>query len=514
MNERFDLKNPQHLVALFLVVFILLTIPLTVISVLTNRDQRSQAAGTATLYLQPSTQNVIVDSALVVNIRENSGTVSVSTVDVTLTYDPNRFQYQSIDSETTSDFKSKPVDPYIDQVNGRITINRFVTQALSTPTGVTGDRLIATVRFVAKRVAGASSMGFTTDSYVYRLSDGGDETGARNGATYTVVDPTPSVNITTPTNGAFVKGPVNISADATDNIGVTRVEFYDGAGLIGTDTTATGNSYSVSWNTSGVAAGGHTLTAKAYDLNGSAVSTPINVVVDNTPPTGITLSGLAAKVKGAVTVTATVTETNMDRFEFKVDSGSVTVDNTSPYTYNIDTTLLSNGAHTLTATAIDKSSNSTPATQNFTVDNQGPSAPVLSGTTVSETQINLSWTASTDALSGPVSYDVYRNGTKITSSPITVTSFQVTGLTAATTYTFIVKAIDTMSNSTDSNTLAIATKTPPKFADLNGDNLVNANDLAILIANWGSTTFLQADLSNDGRVGSADLAMLISRWGS
>jgi len=47
-------------------------------------------------------------------------------------------------------------------------------------------------------------------------------------------------------------------------------------------------------------------------------------------------------------------------------------------------------------------------------------------------------------------------------------------------------------------------------ADLNGDGVVDATDLATLIASWGSPG---ADLDGDGETGASDLAALISAWG-
>jgi hypothetical protein len=49
-------------------------------------------------------------------------------------------------------------------------------------------------------------------------------------------------------------------------------------------------------------------------------------------------------------------------------------------------------------------------------------------------------------------------------------------------------------------------------ADLNGDGLVNAADLAILLGAWGSGD-RAADLDNDAVVGAADLAILLGAWG-
>ena len=515
MNEKFDLKKPTHLLALFLVLFVLLTIPLTVISVLNRRDERSQAANTTAIYLSPTAQNVNVNGNLVVQVRENSGTTAVTTADITLTYDATKLDYVSTDAVVATDpFNKDAALPA--GGGGSVTFVRYVEQFDGqAPRTVTGDKLIATVRFRAKTIPGTTNITIANSSILYG-ADGTDETSTRGVGTYTVVDPVPTVSMTAPANAAFVKGnSVTVSADATDNIGVVGVEFFDGATMIGArDTTATGNSYSVVWNTTTVTAGIHSLTARAYDANGSATSAAVSVTVDNTAPTAVTISGLAAKVKGSVTVTVAATDTNMDRIEFKVDSGAVTTENSPLYQFNLNTTPLTNASHTLTATAFDKAGNSTPATQTFTVDNQAPIAPVLSGTAVSETQINLSWTASTDTQSGPVTYDVYRGGTKVTSTPISTTTYSATGLTAATSYTFVVKAMDSLGNSVDSNSLSITTKSPAKLGDINGDNSVNSADLAVLLSTWGSTTDLRADINNDLRVSSGDLALLISRWGT
>ncbi len=72
----------------------------------------------------------------------------------------------------------------------------------------------------------------------------------------------PTVSMTSPNSGSIVSGTVTLSATASDNVGVTSVEFYQGTTLLGNDST---NPYSLSWNTAGVANGTYTLTAKAYD---------------------------------------------------------------------------------------------------------------------------------------------------------------------------------------------------------------------------------------------------------
>ncbi|HLL05789.1 MAG TPA: S8 family serine peptidase [Myxococcaceae bacterium] len=93
----------------------------------------------------------------------------------------------------------------------------------------------------------------------------------------------PSTSITAPSAGATLTGTATISANASDNVGVSRVDFYAGATLLGSDTTAP---YSVSWNTTGVANGSYALTTRAFDGSGnSAASAAVSVTVTNTAPT-------------------------------------------------------------------------------------------------------------------------------------------------------------------------------------------------------------------------------------
>ena len=48
--------------------------------------------------------------------------------------------------------------------------------------------------------------------------------------------------------------------------------------------------------------------------------------------------------------------------------------------------------------------------------------------------------------------------------------------------------------------------------DLNGDGLVNAADLALLLNGWGVCVGCVGDLNRDGTVGAADLAILLNAW--
>ena len=99
----------------------------------------------------------------------------------------------------------------------------------------------------------------------------------------------PAVSLTAPTAGQTLTGTVTLSATATDNVGIARVEFFatplQGVPtLLGTDTTAP---YQLSWNSAALPNGNnYDLTAKAFDVSGNSTISdpPVAVTISNTAP--------------------------------------------------------------------------------------------------------------------------------------------------------------------------------------------------------------------------------------
>lgn len=92
------------------------------------------------------------------------------------------------------------------------------------------------------------------------------------------------------------------------------------------------------------------------------------------------------------------------------------------------------------------------STWNFTVR---PAAPTnLSASAVSCSQVNLSWSDNSGNEEG---YKVYRNGNLIATLGTGVTSYQDTGLSASTTYSYTVKAFRGNIESNASNTASVTT---------------------------------------------------------
>ena len=89
----------------------------------------------------------------------------------------------------------------------------------------------------------------------------------------------PTASLTAPVGGATVSGTVNVTATASDNVGVTQVDFLVDGALAGSDTSAP---YAFAWNSTGVANGAHTLRARALDAAGNqGLSATVNVTVNN-----------------------------------------------------------------------------------------------------------------------------------------------------------------------------------------------------------------------------------------
>jgi glucose/arabinose dehydrogenase len=94
-------------------------------------------------------------------------------------------------------------------------------------------------------------------------------------------------------------------------------------------------------------------------------------------------------------------------------------------------------------------------------DAQPPAVPAnLNAMNIGQTSFLLTWTASTDNI-GVAGYDVYRNGTKINTSLVSTASYNVTGLTAGTLYSFTVIAKDAAGNSSATSAALPVSTLPP-----------------------------------------------------
>jgi fibronectin type 3 domain-containing protein len=124
--------------------------------------------------------------------------------------------------------------------------------------------------------------------------------------------------------------------------------------------------------------------------------------------------------------------------------------------------------------------NSNGATITVTAAQSAPAAPTQLTATAGNTQVALSWTAS----SGAASYNVYRGaaaggeGTTAVATGITTVTHTDTGLANGTIYFYKVAAVNPGGTSPLSNE-ASAKPIPP--CDVNGDGVVNVSDIQMTI---------------------------------
>ncbi|BBB62723.1 hypothetical protein UNDKW_4450 [Undibacterium sp. KW1] len=174
---------------------------------------------------------------------------------------------------------------------------------------------------------------------------------------------TPALKQTTqtaPANGSFIApADISLAATATPASGSTiaKVEFYQGATLIGTataPTTTNGNTYSVNWTN--VTANSYNITAKATDnKSATATTAPVTVnVINNSAPT-VSLTANPANATAPATIILNATATDSDgtiaQVEFLNGTNSIATVTQAPYTTNWAN--VAQGSYSLTAKATD-----------------------------------------------------------------------------------------------------------------------------------------------------------------
>jgi thermitase len=120
----------------------------------------------------------------------------------------------------------------------------------------------------------------------------------------------PSVSISAPVAGTKVRGLVPVDVRASDDVGLSRVEFYADGTLVGSDTLTP---YGFSWDSTGSADGEVILEARAVDSSGNVATTQVTVLVGNdtsAPQVMISNPRSGEVISNAVTVTANATDNN------------------------------------------------------------------------------------------------------------------------------------------------------------------------------------------------------------
>lgn len=179
----------------------------------------------------------------------------------------------------------------------------------------------------------------------------------------------PAVQITSPTSSVSVSGVTSVNVAASDNVGVSRVEWYLNGALAGSSPAAT----SFSWDTTTCPNGSCTLAAKAYDSAGNVgTSAPVTVSVNNAPPpppptpdtlaptVQVTSPTNGTKVaKSAMVASSASDNVGVTRLDMLVDGKLYKSSSTGSLSFSWNTSKLGRGSHTLQGVAYDAAGNCT-----------------------------------------------------------------------------------------------------------------------------------------------------------
>jgi hypothetical protein len=198
----------------------------------------------------------------------------------------------------------------------------------------------------------------------------------------------PTLAMTDP--GTPLRGTLSLSATASDSgSGVQSVTIERSPAGTGTWTTVctdTGAPYGCSLDTTAGATpdGLYDLRATAVDnaSNSATSATVANRRIDNTAPTGVTMTDPGAPISGTTAFSGAASDSGSGvasmKFQYRPSTGGVWLDacsdTSSPYGCSVDTTTLTDGLFDLRALATDNAGNTTASTiySSRLVDNTAP----------------------------------------------------------------------------------------------------------------------------------------------
>src|SRR5213078_3727593 len=257
---------------------------------------------------------------------------------------------------------------------------------------------------------------------------------------------------------------------ATDNVGVIRYSVYrDGVQIA----SVAGRSYA---NTGLSAATTYSYTVAASDAarNASAQSSPVSATtkapLDTQAPSIPTNLAASAITPTTLTLSWNAATDNVAVAGYRVYlNGTLLLSPSSTSAQIIE--LTPDFTRSFTVAAFDAAGNASAPSAPLSVttpplaDTTAPTTPSgVAASALTSSSLTLSWSPATDNV-GVTGYRVYRNGT-LAASP-SATSASITGLSAATTYSFTVSAVDAAGNASALSAPLSATTllltTPPPY---------------------------------------------------
>jgi hypothetical protein len=450
----------------------------------------SSAAVPGTLYAAPVSGNFAPGSTIAVEIHEESGLDAVNNVAAAVTYNTAQLQYAGVTEGTAFPFvlNTSTATP------GEVRLARGVN---SGDPGVTGDNVIATLKFTVLATSGTANIGFNNGvSLIVRARDSTNIMTSSVGASYTLKFPAPTLGTVAPAGGPII---------GSTPITLTGTGFRNGAtvtvGGIAATKVAVVSATQITAVTPAHAAGAVTVVVANSDgqqAGKAAVFTyaaPPAIVTAVTPAGGPVAGGTTVSITGSnfapgaivrFGTTAATSVTFVSASQLNVvappglSGGAVDIVVANPGSQ--DVIKAAAYAYTAPAPVVSKLSSA--------------SGFATGGSTLTITGLNFANGAGVAFGNTPAASVKFVSGTTLTvvvpSHILGVVSVVVTnpdGLAGrlASAYTYRVSG------------------------DSNGDSRVNGIDYSQLAAHDG-TSFPAADYNGDGIVGAADLAILLAAW--
>ncbi|GGL97486.1 Ig-like domain-containing protein [Deinococcus aerophilus] len=241
---------------------------------------------------------------------------------------------------------------------------------------------------------------------------------AESSASVTVnIDATmPTVSLTATPTTITAAGSVTLTADAKDDVGITKVTFYRGNTEIGSDTTAP---YTLSAAVTAADNGTVGYRAVAIDTAGNSAESSASVIVNIDvikPTVSLTATPTTVTTAGNVTLVAAASDnvavTKVTFYRGNTEIGS---DTTAPYTLSAAVTAADNGTVGYRAVATDAAGNSAESSASVIVDIDviKPTVSLMAAPTTVTTAGNVTLTANASDNVGVTKVDFYDNNVLI-----------------------------------------------------------------------------------------------------
>jgi RHS repeat-associated protein len=328
-----------------------------------------------------------------------------------------------------------------------------------------GTTIVGTVTAAPYSVT-LANIALGTHSYTARATDNNNAV-TTSSAVSIIVNTAPTVSITAPANNAFFTTPANITitASAADSDGtVTKVDFFDGATLVGTATSAP-----YSFTIANAAGGSHALTARATDNRGTTTtSAAVNVTVDAPPTVSITAPANNALFTAPATFTLTASAADTDGTVAKVEflDGATIVGTVTAAPYSITLANVALGAHSYTARATDNQGAVTTSTAISVLVNAAPTVSISSpaNNALFVVPANITVTASAADTDGTVAkVDFYDGATLLGTATASPYSFTIANA-AGGSHVLSAKATDDRGAVTSSAAVTVLVDAPPSVS--------------------------------------------------